>query len=280
MNAATIGVISIGHEPTFFTGRYFREILTVTSQAAVKNQHFVRLITLSHEQSRSAHTALPILQNQNVDALLLVAPSHNFLYAVEELLQKLPSIIISAPQLDIPYNYVCSDNYSIMRQMVTHLSSLGHRRIRLLQPSPFLSGDYWERARGYRDAIEALGYEVMLTGLEYPITDDNLKNLVLADKPDVLIAPSDVDALALLGRLQRRGLRVPNDIALVGFDNEDFTSETFPAFTTVNQPFQEMARCAITYLIEQLEDPTNVQYQKLLPNQLIIRESCGAKLKA
>jgi Periplasmic binding protein-like domain len=64
--------------------------------------------------------------------------------------------------------------------------------------------------------------------------------------------PPDNDALALLSRLQRRSLRVPDDIALVGFDDEDFAAETFPSLTTVSQPLAEMARRAVVYLLDRL----------------------------
>ena len=99
---------------------------------------------------------------------------------------------------------------------------------------------------------------------------------MLVDAPDALIAADDQDALALLSRLQRRGLRVPEDIALVGFDDEDFAAETFPSLTTVSQPLSEMARRAALYLLARLAGVERDLYQHVLPNRLVVRESSGA----
>jgi LacI family transcriptional regulator len=276
MKAATIGVISIGQDAGFFAGRYFREILTVASQEVVGRDSHIRLVTISHEQSRSSVSARAVLAAQNIDAAVLVAPSESFLEAIGDLPQALPSIVISAPHLDIPWSYVSSDNYGAMRQIVMHLADLGHRRIRLIQPMPYLTGDYWERARGYNDVIDSLGLERLIGGIPHPISEAAINEQVLADAPDALIAPSDNDALALLSRLQRRGLRVPADIALVGFDDEDFAADTFPALTTISQPLGEMARHAVGYLLDRLAGVERGLYQEVLPNRLIVRESSGA----
>lgn len=279
MKAATIGVISIGQDAGFFAGRYFREILTVASQEVVGRDSHIRLVTISHEQSRSSKSARAVLAAQNIDAALLVAPTESFLEAVSGLPQLLPSIVVSAPHLDIPWSYVSSDNYGAMRQIVGHLAGLGHRRIRLIQPSPYLTGDYWERARGYDDVVAALGLERLVGAIAHPITEAAINEQVLAGSPDALIAPSDADALALLSRLQRRGRRVPADIALVGFDDEDFAADTFPALTTISQPLGDMARHAVGYLLDQLTGVERGLYQEVLPNRLVVRESCGAHLR-
>ena len=92
-----------------------------------------------------------------------------------------------------------------------------------------------------------------------------------------MIAPSDNDALSLLSRLQRRGLRIPNDLALVGFDDEDFAADTFPALTTVSQPLGEMAHRATQYLLDRLAGVERGVYHEVLPNRLVVRESCGAR---
>jgi DNA-binding LacI/PurR family transcriptional regulator len=195
---------------------------------------------------------------------------------LEGLFQIMPGINISAPRLDIPLNYVNSDNYGATRAIVAHLAELGRRRIRLIQPND-PSGDFLERERGYTDAVSALGLEQLVGAISYPITEAVVAEQVLVGAPDALIAPDDTDALTLLSRLQRRGLRVPDDLALVGFDDEDFAAETFPALTTVSQPLIAMARRAVAYLLDRLAGVDLGLVQEVLPNRLIVRESCGAR---
>jgi LacI family repressor for deo operon, udp, cdd, tsx, nupC, and nupG len=69
---------------------------------------------------------------------------------------------------------------------------------------------------------------------------------------------------------------VPADIALVGFDDEDFAADTYPALTTVSQPLSQMARNATNYLLDRLAGEDRGIYQEVLPNRLVVRESCGA----
>jgi len=276
VSPTTIGIISIGQEANFFAGRYFREILTTASREIAGHACYMRIISLADDQVDTTASARMTLGAQNIDAALLVAPSEGFLAAAGALLQALPSVIISAPQLDTPLNYVNSDNYGVLRQIVMHLAGLGHQRIRLLQPEGE-GGDFPERMRGYADVIDTLGLEPQIGVITYPITDAMIDQQVLVGKPDALIAADDLEALALLSRFQRRGLRVPADIALVGFDDEDFAADTFPALTTVSQPLGQMARRATRYLLDRLSGVERGVYQEILPNHLIVRESCGAR---
>jgi DNA-binding LacI/PurR family transcriptional regulator len=273
---ATIGIVCLEQDPTFFAERYFREILTSASHALAGRDCYIRIITFAPDQAALPDAARASLAAQGISAALAVAPDISFLTTLEGLFHGLPGVIISSPRLDTPLSYVNSDNYGAMRAIVAHLAGLGRRRIRLLQPDQ-PSGDFIERARGYADAVAALGQDPLVGELSYPISDAVVSEQVLVGVPDALIAPDDPDALALLSRLQRRGLRVPDDIALVGFDDEDFAAETFPALTTVSQPLSEMARRAVVYLLDCLAGVDRGCYQDLLPNRLVIRESCGAR---
>jgi len=273
--ASLIGIISVVHDPSFFAERYFREILTVASQTVAGHECYIRIMPPLPVQADPS-VIHSYLIAQGIDAALIIAPDEAQIGQLSHALAAMPGVFISAPRLDLPWSYVNSDNYGALRDVVTHLAGLGRRKIRLLQPiEP--SGDFLERARGYYDAVQALGLEPAVGELVYPIGDAIVTDQVLVGAPDALIAPDDQDALALLSRLQRRGLRIPQDIALVGFDDEDFAAETFPALTTVSQPLGEMARCALQYLLDRLAGVDRGIYKHVLPNRLIVRESCGAQ---
>jgi DNA-binding LacI/PurR family transcriptional regulator len=273
---STIGIVSLEQDPSFFAERYFRETLTSASQALAGHDCYIRIITISPDLAASPGETHALLAAQGISAALAVAPDASLLATLEALFSDMPGIVISSPRLDVPLSYVNSDNYGATRAIVAHLAGLGRRRIRLLQPGE-PSGDFAERGRGYADAVAALALEHLVGEITYPLTDAVVAERVLADAPDALIAPDDNDALALLSRLQRRGLRVPDDIALVGFDDEDFAAETFPSLTTVSQPLAEMARRAVAYLLDCLAGVDRGCYQELLPNRLVVRESCGAQ---
>jgi LacI family transcriptional regulator len=270
-----LGIISVEQEQSFFAERYFREIITVASQTVAGNDCYLRIMPPLPAQADPAATHAHLI-GQGIEAALVIAPDEALIEQLSQTFRTMPSVIISAPRLDIPWNYVNSDNYGALRHVVTHLAERGRTRIRLLQPRQ-PSGDFPERARGYHAAISALGLTPAVSALDYPIDDAMVDKQVLIDAPDALIAADDQDALALLSRLQRRGLRVPEDIALVGFDDEDFAAETFPSLTTVSQPLSEMARRAALYLLARLAGVERDVYQHVLPNRLIVRESSGAR---
>ncbi|HEU5103090.1 MAG TPA: substrate-binding domain-containing protein [Roseiflexaceae bacterium] len=270
-----LGILSVEQYHSFFAERYFREILTVASQTISGHDCYIRIMPPLPAQADSA-AAYRQLAAQGLDAALVIAPDEAFLGLLEQTLALLPSVIISSPRLDIPWSYANSDNYGALREIVAHLAGLGRQKIRLLQPTQ-PTGDYLERARGYLDAISALGLDPSIGEIDYPIDATVIERQALVGAPDALIAPDDHDALALLSGLQRRGLRVPEDIALVGFDDEDFTAETFPTLTTVSQPLAEMSRHAVQYLLDRLAGVERGVYQDILPNRLIVRESSGAR---
>jgi DNA-binding LacI/PurR family transcriptional regulator len=273
--ATLLGIISVEQEQSFFAERYFREIITVASQTIAGNDCYLRIMPPLPGLADPA-TIHAQLISQGIEATLVIAPDEALLGQLIQTFRTMPSVIISAPRLDLPWSYVNSDNYGALREVVTHLANRGRKRIRLLQPQQ-ASGDFPERARGYHDAISALGLTPAVSELDYPIDDAVVDQQVLIDAPDALIAADDQDALALLSRLQRRGLRVPEDLALVGFDDEDFSAETFPSLTTVSQPLGEMARRAALYLLARLAGVERDIYQQVLPTRLIVRESSGAQ---
>src|SRR6476661_3863723 len=149
--ATLLGIISVEQDQSFFAERYFREIITVASQTVAGNDCYVRIMPPLPSQADPA-TAHAYLIGQGIEAALIIAPDQALLEQLSQTFRVLPSIIISAPRLDIPWSYVNSDNYGALREVVTHLASNGRRRIRLLQPD-LPSGDFQERARGYNDAI-------------------------------------------------------------------------------------------------------------------------------
>jgi DNA-binding LacI/PurR family transcriptional regulator len=273
--ASTIGIVTIGQAPDFFSGRYFREILTAASESAVQQGCQMKIIPLSHEQAANPATARAMLTAEGIDALVVVAPTEGMLDALGAIFRSRPGIIISPPHLDTTLSYVASDNYGATRQLVEHLAGHGYQRILLLRPD-ILSGDYHERTRGYEAAAAALGLVPLVDGLFHPATVEQVSRWLAVYTPEAIIAPSDPEAQAMLACIRRLGRRVPQDVALVGFDDEDFAAEMDPPLTTVAQPIAEMARRATQYLADHLAGVERHVYHAVLSNRLVVRASCGA----
>src|SRR5437762_1016162 len=121
--ATLLGIISLEQEQSFFAERYFREIITVVSQTVAGNDCYIRIMPPLPVQADPA-ASYALLAAQGIDAALIIAPDEALIGQLEQTFRVLPSVIISAPRLDIPWSYVNSDNYGALREVVTHLASI------------------------------------------------------------------------------------------------------------------------------------------------------------
>ncbi len=177
---------------------------------------------------------------------------------------------------DVPT--VVSDNRHGAAVATEHLLGLGHRRI------GFVGGRLdLESARlrelGYRDALGHAGIDVdpaLLRDGDYeegPSARAGDQLLGLPDPPTAILAANDVSALAVMTVAQQRGLRVPDDLSVVGFDNIPEGALAEPPLTTVHQPLQEMGERAVELLVQLLAGSIPEQRHETLPTRLIVRRS-------
>lgn len=176
---------------------------------------------------------------------------------------------------------IIADNAMGVRQAMQHLVGLGHRRIAFVSahlPSP------------PADAREAFFHEIAAQlGMETRRIETNWHDGVIIErgvrqlfaepdwKPTALLCAGDKIAMVALRTARRMGLRVPEDVSVVGFANMAMSQYADPPLTTVAQPFEEMGRRAVSYLLEQIGRGVNLPLQDiLLPTELIVRESTAA----
>jgi LacI family transcriptional regulator len=93
--------------------------------------------------------------------------------------------------------------------------------------------------------------------------------------PDVVMCANDQTALGVLRRFRRHGVRVPEDVAVTGFDGLEVGARTNPPLTTVRQPMLQIGRIAVRLLVERLATPDRPNMATTLPVDVVIRESCG-----
>ena len=103
---------------------------------------------------------------------------------------------------------------------------------------------------------------------------------LLPAKPRAVFAASDILAVGAMQAVRDAGLRIPEDIAFVGFDDLPMTTKTKPGLTTVHQPVQRLGGRAVETLIELIKNGTDPARTMIMETQLVVRESCGAKIKS
>jgi LacI family transcriptional regulator len=176
-------------------------------------------------------------------------------------------------------SYVDVDNLHGARMAVEHLLGLGRRRVATITgPRNTIVG--LDRLEGYKAALDAAGNPVeseLIVEGDFTETSgfDGMQRL-LSHKPDAVFAASDLMAFGAMRALRKEGYLVPDDMAVVGFDNTQIATLTEPGLTTVRQPIIELGRAAAELLFCLVEQEGALPQHRVLSTELVIRDSCGS----
>jgi LacI family repressor for deo operon, udp, cdd, tsx, nupC, and nupG len=180
--------------------------------------------------------------------------------------------------------HVGIDNVAAAEIAVRHLLDLGHRQIaHLCGPAENILTR--QRLAGYRKAMAAAGLpETSQSLLAGDFTAESggraaAQLLGMAPRPSAIFCSNDEMAMGLISVLHSRGVEVPKDLSVVGFDDIVFAKTYIPALTTIHQPRLSIGECAMTILLAQLDGTAGSERsQTLLDAQLIVRESTATRL--
>lgn len=199
--------------------------------------------------------------------------------------RRIPMVLLDRHPENLACDFVGVDNRAAARDAVTHLLDLGHVRIAHLTSHGDLT-TVREREEGYREALLARGItpsEDLICRVAdhddlYPEVGPLVERLLRRpDRPTALFALKDILAHAFIAEAAARGIRVPEDISVFGFDDHDRHSLQPAMLTTVHQPFEQMGEKAAELLLRRIKDPagSRTPFQHVLvPTPLVIRSSC------
>jgi LacI family transcriptional regulator len=228
---------------------------------------------------------LDVVVAQRVDGVI-IAPYDSDAQNLAQLRKRnIPTVIIDRRIEGWDVDSVRGDSVSGARALVQHLISLGHRRIAMLSgPANTSTAD--DRIAGYCMALTEAGIPVapgLIKRGEYRITSGaELTHQVLDEglNPTAIFAANNTLAAGVIQALGKRGLRIPQDIALVCFDDLPNVSYLFPFLTVVVQPVYDMGMNAAQLLLSRLDSEVSLQPRHVvLPTRLIVRHSCGSRLQ-
>lgn len=193
-----------------------------------------------------------------------------------------PTVLMFTSSEDPEQWYIDCDNLQGGISATEYLLSLGHRRILHLCGSP-RSGPARERALGYRTALERAGLPVRpewIVEAAAPLADfapaAQLFRLPVDQRPTAIFAWSDDVAIKMMGILRGEGVRLPQDVAIVGFDSTALCDHTDPPLTSIRQPVYAMAAEALTLLTQRIRGQILEETRIRVAPSLVIRHSCGA----
>jgi LacI family transcriptional regulator len=229
--------------------------MLVTASAECRDQgyHLVAEPIDVDEDDTAAAVERAIIRLQP-DGIVLTPPLSDDVKALAAIERTQIPVARIAGTLDAWGMIVSVDERPVCRKLVRHLLGLGHRRIGLVAPR---AEHYVAQGRlqGYLDALKEVGIEpdpaLIVPGSflfhSGVVAADTLLNLALP--PTAIFASNDGMALGVMSSAQRRGLRIPQDLAVAGFDDTSAGRMHWPPLTTVRQPFEAMARHAVSLLI-------------------------------
>ena len=275
---------SIGVVVCEIANNFFSQVINGIESIAYDRGYNV-IISQSRESYDREVIDLQYLSSRSVDGLLIsLSTETNDLSHLKNLHEKgLPIVFFDRITEEINTHKVIVDNFRGAYDATEHLIRNGHKRIAALTNSEFLSITH-ERLAGYKEALIRNGMEVkdhliqhcFYGGMIFEEIEDAVNKLFTQrHKPDAIFATSDKLTTGCLKTLKRRGLRVPDDISLVGFSNTDIAELIDPPLTLVRQPAFEMGKDATELLLQVIESkrPVKEFEKRILTPELQIRDS-------
>lgn len=257
-------------------GEFFSEVIRGIDVAA-RGRGYHILVSGSHSDAEEMSAMLLALRGR-VDGLIVMSPDLGLGPISRALAPDTPVALLNCAASG--RRTIRIDNYNGARGMTGHLLSLGHRRIAFIT-GPARNADAAERLRGYRETLGSQNAPIEIDG---DFTEDSGYRgvpsiLDMAPRPTAIFAANDAMAIGALLALREAHVRVPEDMALAGFDDIPMARYLTPPLTTVRVETAEMGRRAVDYLVNTLETGGNgSRKHDLIATTLVVRESCGAQL--
>lgn len=259
---------------------YIGEIIRGIDVELAAAQYELMLYTTHHRKTKES-VFVRTLTRGLADGLLLALPREPEVYLQTLLQHHFPYVLIDHQGVGGNCPLVRAANKQGGYDATQYLIGLGHRRVGFITGMMSM-GCAVDRLNGYKAALA--GYHVPFDPeLVYEGDFFQPKGyggaralLSLPDPPSAIFASNDVSAFGVMEAVRDQGLRIPEDVSVIGFDGIPQATGVHPPLTTVRQPLEEMGRVATRLLLEYIRDPQLPARQVELPTELMIRQSCQA----
>jgi LacI family transcriptional regulator len=263
---------------------FFTEVICGVEDVAQRNGYMV-ILANSDESPEKEHAYIHALMSRGIDGLLIASAGASSRPMLDLLLRRAtPFVLIDRAIEGVPADTVIGDSLGGAQALTRHLLELGHRRIGFIG-GPASVPTACDRRRGYLQTLQAHGIDPDPAWL----VEGNFKRdggylaarqllaLPAERQPSAMVADNNFHAVGVIEALREAGRRVPDDIAVVCFDDVALASALHPFLTVVSQPARTFGTIAMQFLLERLNDQEIPLPRKVvLAPELIVRRSCGA----
>jgi LacI family transcriptional regulator len=266
----------------FGDNSYFPMLLQGIAETTIRRD-YAMMLWLGHSHEERAGFSERVSRNRQPDGLIITSVTESDpLFARLIKMKRLFVMVETPPRLADTVNYVTIDNVRASEKAVEHLLGLGRRRIACITGQLNIR-DGADRLQGYEGALNKAGLPVdpdLIYGGVFNRSAGyiGMKQL-LPHRPDAIVCGGDTIAIGAIDAIHEAGLRVPHDIAVVGFDDLDVATHANPPLTTIRHSVQHVGEIAAQVLIDLIEGKLQAPHHITLPTELIVRRSSDLSLE-
>jgi len=273
-----LGLVLPRSVSSFFADPYFPRLTQGIAQACNQYNYTLGLFLISTKEDEEA--IFPRVSRKGLlDGILLQSDQLGDQLTNQIIQSKIPLVIIGRPFYNKNVSYIDVDNVNGAFTAVSHLIRLGYQRIGTITGVSTRTVSL-DRKEGYIKALTERGRNIDESLIvEGDFTEAGgyyAMQQLLPNKPDAVFAASDIMAIGAMRAIREAGLRVPEDIALVGFDDLPLATMPEPRLTTIRQPVYQFGVKAVEILLDLIENGIEPPRRIIMDTELIIRNSCGA----
>ncbi len=263
------------------TDQFYAQIMRGVEQEL--RQHNYQLVFTALDDAQVAHPEQwSLVQGRRVDGVILVGPLIPARFILSMHTQGMPAVVVDNFISHAPIDVVLGDDRRGARLAAEHILDHGHRRIVVL-----MGPDEWytnhERCAGFLDALRLRDLEPLAIlhaeATSYD-TGHRLMEQALKLKPTAVLAINDPMAMGAIDAACAAGIAVPEQLAVIGFDDVEAAQRAQVPLTTLHIPKQELGRIAVRQLLNRISEPQVPQQRVIAETPLVIRQSCGCKAQS
>ena len=271
----TVGIIL----PDLY-GDFFSEVIKGIDLVFTSAGYHI-MVASSHSNKDEIESVLKVMRSGRVDGLIIMSPHINSISLQKNLPSDLPVVLLNSFCDDKTRDSIIIDNFNGANLMARHLIKHGYKKLAIIKGVE-KNYDAEERLRGFKFALETAGmeynskYEFSGNFTEESGYEAAKKILNTKPLPRAIFAANDSMAIGAMSLIRSKGLKIPEDLAIVGFDDISISKYLRPSLSSVHVPIYELGTLASKKLMELLSDaPAKSKRKIVLPATLIVRESCG-----
>ncbi|MDJ0780365.1 MAG: LacI family DNA-binding transcriptional regulator [Desulfosarcinaceae bacterium] len=253
---------------------FYARILAAFSRKLQEHGYWSLLLNVNDDLG--LEEALPQALQYQVDGIVLTSATLSSPIAARCAAMGVPVVMFNRYSLEVAVNSVGCDHAQGARDLADFLLKGGHRRMAYIAGEENSSTNQ-ERERGFTEGLAAAGQRLFARESgDYSYAagfDATGRLLARPERPDAIFCANDWMAIGAIDQARQSGLKVPEDLSVVGFDDAAMAAWPRYSLTTINQPIDKLVMAAVEVLVNAIESPTEDRVIKLIPGRLVVRNS-------